>query len=77
MPVRLLSPQTNWIIQGRDIILIALGMTCAILLAVGSGIYGYRVRQREVYAKEFVVKVDSLYRDWVSRGCTPKIPPLP
>ena len=72
MPVSLSLPQTNWIIQGRDVILIALGMGCAILLALGSAIYGYRTSQRERRVIAFVAQVDSLHRDWVSRGCQPK-----
>ena len=52
----------RWLVSGRDLVLIGLALTCAILLAVGSALYGYHARQQIHAAYEVIQHADSLMR---------------
>lgn len=68
---RFMSQPTSWMLSARDVILLALGMCCALALAAGSALYGLHAEKQIRNATQVVQRADSLTSDWAVRKCVP------
>lgn len=67
----------RYMVDARTVIVLVLLASASILLAGASAVFTVRAKLETMRARALVVRTDSLWNDWVRRGCAPRTSSVP